>query len=155
MTTGNKRSGVATLLVAVFIFSCAAPALAAVFFSERATLRTTSGITFSNQAMVENEGDSSSSDTTTYATTIPPAAWMGAEARLLYANGALCKSSGMGYTSSSNSNFYRRTLIYGGQADVGKCGDGYFYGKGKSAVWNGSNYSYYYTLRTVNIYMID
>lgn len=79
---------------------------------------------------------------------------MGSEPRLLYSNGALCETGGMSYSGSSL-YFYRRTLLYGGSADVGQCGDGYFYAKGKSAVWNGNGYSYYWTFRTINVYMID
>lgn len=137
-----------------FVLGFAIPAAATIDYSDRWTLRTTSGITFTNQARVENEGNTSSSETTTYASSTAPTGWMGSEPRLLYSNGALCETGGMSYSGSSL-NFLRRTLLYGGSADIGQCGDGYFYAKGKSAVWHGSGYSYYYTHRTINVYMID
>lgn len=153
----RKPGRIAAVLAAAlaFIICFAIPAIATIDYSSVFTLRTTSGITFTNQARVENEGTTSSSDTTTYASRSGvPDGWMGAEARLLYSNGALCETSGMGY-SNGGRYYYRRTAVYGGRDDSGQCGDGYFYARGKSAVWNGNGYSYYYTNRTINVYMID
>lgn len=137
-----------------FLVGFATPAVAQVVYSDRGTLVTRGGVTYSNQARAENEGSTSSADTTTYASSTVPASYMGSEARVMYSNGSLCKTSGMTYTNRRLSS-YRQTVLYGGSADVGACGDGYFFSKDKSAVWKGNGYSYYFTLRTVNIYMVD
>jgi hypothetical protein len=146
---GKKtRSTLVPMITTALLVGTASAAAAATVSSGVGDMGVNYGRHYYNQAVaiadaVNNTGWT---DTWVSGTTKVSSGWIGSEARLFRDTGALCKASGMGYNPAAATTYSRSVYNTSCPAD-------YYYAYGKSAAWNGNGYTYYYTLRTPNIYM--
>lgn len=119
-----------------FAMGVSGVAVAATASSGFATNGTYLGVSYRNQATVDNSGKQA----WTYmdASASVPFGYMGARGRLFRSSGSLCREGATKYNDTTN-----YTII--GYSGVNTCGAGAYYSYGVSYKYTGSGYSAYYT----------
>lgn len=112
-----------------------------------------SGKHFYDQATIQDNPSKVASTRTWVSSGTAATGWIGSEARMyVERNGttSLCGTSGMVYNPWATSSYTMSWL-----KESGCCGGaGYYFSAGKSGRWNGSGYSYYWSFRSPNLYLL-